>query len=488
MKPINLILIGLGLHARRTYLPLLLSKLKDTIPVNLKLCIDLKNKEKEIRAYLLENKFNPDIYFVQSFDTQKDIPREIQNYLNSYIKQNVIHGVIITTEPLSHKVYAKWAISQNLHILMDKPITTRENAVSDIVQAKGIYDDYQELRRLYEKKQLEKSTIFSINVQRRYEVGHNKVFQLIKEVADKFNAPVSSIQSSHADGVWILPDEIVTQDYHPYNRGYGKCSHSGYHIIDVVWQYYLAGKVEDKFADSAEITSSFLLPNGLLKQYKKSDYEKYFTGKYHRVNIRNEKELIKLYKNFGEIDAFTIIKCIKDSETICNMSINLLHNSFSRRAWLLPNKDLYKGNGRVKNQYCCIQQGPFQCIQVHNYQSKAEQSQSTIDDYKVGGNNHFDIYVFRNAEMFGKNEVPFKIYSLKDLIGKKDLYTSGLYHESAKELVLREFISFIQGTISKSSLKSNITSHDMPAKILSAMYQSHVHKSFGGSPYIKIKI
>lgn len=454
MKSINLILIGLGLHARRTYLPLLLSKLKDTIPVNLKLCIDLKNKEKVIQTYLLENNLQINMLFTQSSDPQKDLPRNTQKRLNDYLKQNDVHGVIIATDPLYHKAYAKWALSQNLHILMDKPITTREGAVIDVMQAEGIYDDFRELLRLYKKKQKEKSTVFSINVQRRYEIGHIKVFQLINEVANKFNAPVSSIQSSHADGVWIFPDEIMTQEYHSYNRGYGKCSHSGYHIIDIAWQYYLAGKVEDKFADSAEVISSFLLPNGLLKQYRKSDYENYFTGKYHNVSVRSDKELTKQYKNFGEIDAFTIIKCLKDNETICNMSINLMHNSFSRRSWLTPNKDLYKGNGRVKNQYHCIQQGPFQCIQVHNYQSKAEQDKSTIDDYEVGGNNHFDIYVFRNAAMFGKNEVPFKIYRLKDLIEKKDLYTSGLYHESAKELVLGEFINFIQGTINKTSLNS----------------------------------
>lgn len=197
MKPINLILIGLGLHSRYAYIPLFLGKLNKANPVNIKLCIDLKNKENEIRSYLSDNNIRLDLFLVHKFDTQKDLPSDIQKYLNQFIKQNSIQGVIIATEPLAHKAYAKWALSQNLHILMDKPITTRENAVTNLFQAKGIYEDYQELLTLYEKKQKEKSSIFTINVQRRYEIGHIKVFQLIKEVVEKFNAPVTSIQSSH---------------------------------------------------------------------------------------------------------------------------------------------------------------------------------------------------------------------------------------------------------------------------------------------------
>lgn len=488
MKPINLILIGLGLHARHAYIPLLRGKLDKTNPVNIKLCIDLKNKESEIRSYLSDNNIQLDLFLVPKFDTQKDLPSDIQKYLNNFIKQNSIQGVVITTEPLAHKAYAKWALSQSLHILMDKPITTRENVVTNLLQAKGIYEDYQELLALYEKKQKEKSTIFTINVHRRYELGHIKVFHLIKEVVEKFNAPVTSIQSSHADGVWIFPDEIVTQDYHPYNRGYGKCSHSGYHIIDIAWQYYLAGKIKNKFTDSAEVISSFTLPNGLLKQFNTHDYEKYFNKRYKSDNKRSKNELKKMFKTYGEIDSFSIIKCLKDNETICNISINLLHNSFSRRAWLNPNKDLYKGNGRVKNQYHCIQQGPFQCIQIHNYQSKAGHRLTSLEDYKVGGNNHFEIYVFRNAAMFGKNEVPFQKISLKDLLKNEKFDNTRLYQEIAKESVVVEYLDFIRGSIKKSSLKSNIDSHEIPIKILSSMYISHINQKMGGDPFSKFLI
>lgn len=45
------------------------------------------------------------------------------------------------------------------------------------------------------------------------------------------------------DTRWRLPAEIVSQDYHPYNQGYGKLSHSGYHCVDMVNCFLRTGMV-----------------------------------------------------------------------------------------------------------------------------------------------------------------------------------------------------------------------------------------------------
>lgn len=149
---------------------------------------------------------------------------------------------------------------------------------------------------------------------------------------------------------------------------------------------------------------------------------------------------------------------------------------------MFPGEDLYKGNGRVKQQLHIINQGPFQTVQVHNYQSKDKHDVNTKEDFELGGNNHFDIYVFRNAGMFSNKEKPLIKYGIKDLI--KDRTRPSLYHEKAKESVVTEFLNFISGRISKDNLISNIEDHDIPVKIMSSVYKSHVQYKEGESPLV----
>jgi hypothetical protein len=481
MNKINIMIIGIGNHARRIYVPSL-HKLSKIYPVNFCAGVEVIHRKADVEEYLSAKNIALPMHYVPMFDGQKKMPATVERQLNEIVRMNHIDGVVISTDPLAHKVYAKWALTQGLNILMDKPISTRDHVVSDVKQANGIVSDFRELYDLYEKNQLKKETIFSVNVQRRYELGYQKVFELINEATKKFNVPVTSIQSMHSDGVWIFPDEIVEQTCHPYNRGYGKCSHSGYHLFDIVWQFYLAGKVENKFPDHGETFTSLLQPDGYLSQINQDDYKQYFGEEYAQRFRRNEKELYPLFQKYGEIDSFSLIRLLKEKRNMCNISINLLHNGFSRRAWATPNKDLYKGNGRIKHQSYHIQQGPFQNIQIHNYQMNDKQDHNTSDEFKLGGNNHFDIYVFRNAAMFGEGTKPLTVYSLKDLDVDNKIDDTRLYHELTKEGVIIEFIQYMLGNVSKKDVKSNLPTHEVPVKIMSSIYKSHIYQNIGKNP------
>lgn len=481
-------IIGVGFHAKRIYLPVLF-KLTKNHPLNVRIGIDLQSKKNDIQEYLETKKFDLTMIYLEDFDITQGMPPKNKQILSKIVKDNNIDGVIISTEPLAHKEYALWAISQNLNVLMDKPISTRKGAAHDTNAARGIHEDYKEILKAYLKLQEKKETVFSINAQRRYELGYLKTFDLIKEVVDKFNAPVTSIQAMHSDGVWIFPNEVVDQKYHPYNLGFGKGSHSGYHIFDIVWQFYMNGLIKDKAPDCIEVYSSFLNPDGLLTQFSQNDYNKYFGDAiYQKYKKRGDSTLFNIYKGYGEIDVFSILRLVKKDINICNISLSLLHNSFSRRAWFNPNSDLYKGNGRVKHQYYCIQQGPFQCIQIHNFQSNDIHDTNTLEDYTLGGNNHFDIYVFRNSEMFGKGEKPLRVYNLKDLDKKSELQDNTLYNETTKEAVLVEFLNYLQGLAKLSSMRSNITSHEIPSRIMSSVYESNVRFEKGNNPIVTFKI
>lgn len=486
-KVINLMIIGIGPHAQKSYLPTLYRH-QEEWGLKLKLGIDLINKTDQIKKYLTQHGFDLPLLFLDPFPCPKKLPKAVDACLTQFIQENNIHGVIISTEPLVHKVYAEWALKRGLHILMDKPISTRENVITDWKQAKGIHRDYVELQQLYQKLQNKKPTIFSVNVQRRYHVGHRQVISLIKEVAEEFDAPVTCIHSTHADGQWRMPNEIVDQIYHPYCQGYGKCSHSGYHLFDIAYQYYRAGYRVNKSADEAQGIASFVRPRGFLKQFNQKNYVNYFGETYSQIKKRDDAALYALYEQYGEMDAAILFRLMREQENICHLSINLLHNSFARRTWVHPGKDLYKGNGRVKHEYHMIQQGPFQCIQVHSYQSKDKHDYNTAEDYLVGGNNHFDIYVFRNQGMFKNPQKAFITYQLKDLDLQQSYNASTLAYENAKEFVVLEFINFIRRKVNRDQLLSDFASHAVPVRMMSAVYCSHIQQARNKSPLVKFPI
>lgn len=483
MKSVNLLLIGVGPHAQRIYAPALF-RLAADYPIRLIAAVDLKRQMDTVDSYLKDRGYDLQMLYLDSFDATVGIPDHSRAMLDALVDKFEIQGVVISTEPTAHKAYAEWALRKSLHILMDKPISARKAISVDPSQAMGLVDDYNELLDLYKSHQADKSTIFSVNVQRRYEHGFDKVRELISETTKKFNIPVTSMQIMHADGSWRFPHEVLTQESHGLKDGFGKVAHSGYHMFDMAWQMYQSGLVDNKQPDHLEIFSSPLTPSGLGLYLSEEDYIRYFGSDYKRTNLSTKQYFDKI-SDYGEMDSFNIIRLLRSGENICNISVNLLHSSFSRRSWAVPNADLYKGNGRIKHQQFIIQQGPFQCIQIHNYQSKDQHDVDNSDEFEVGGNNHFDIYVFRNVGMFGEGEAFVKIFAL-DLEQQVDV--EGLIGENAKDRVIREFIEFILGRININNLKSNIDTHAVSVKMMSGVCQSSANIRSNNNPLIRMSI
>lgn len=483
MKKVNVLLIGVGPHARRIYAPALFT-FASSLPVRLVAAVDLKRQKDTVDTYLQEQGYELEMLYLDSFDVAGGIPDSARAAIDTVVKKFDIQGVVISTEPTAHKAYAEWALGNGLHILMDKPISARKAISIDHTQARRLIDDYDELLSLYKTHQSDKPTLFSINVQRRYDHGFDRVKELIAETSQKFNVPITSMQIMHADGSWRFPKEILTQESHGLSDGFGKVSHSGYHLFDMAWQLYETSLVPDKQPDGLEIFSSTLNPIGLDVSINENDYIRYFGDDFERTGLSHQQYL-ETITNYGEMDSFNVIRLMKQGFNICNISVNLLHSSFSRRSWAAPSADFYKGNGRVKHQQFIIQQGPFQCIQIHNYQSKDQHDVDNSNEFDVGGNNHFDIYIFRNVGMYGEGKVFTKISS-QDLEQQAD--KSGLTIENAKYRIIREFIEFMLGNITLENVKSNIDTHAVPVKIMSGVCQSSANMHTNDSPLVRIAL
>ena len=257
-------------------------------------------------------------------------------------------------------------------------------------------------------------------------------------------------------------------DYHSYNQGFGKCSHSGYHFLDII-NFFTDFIGKTKKITNVELNSKFLRSIDFLTQITLKDYEQIFGKKFLTENKYSTQKLNNLMKNYGEIDAFINLAFKHKNRIILLGSINLIHNSFSQRGNLIPNKDLYKGNGRVRHETYTLQQVLFQCIQVISFQSKEVQKEKNAS-YKAGGEYHFDIYVFRNNKL-NKKWKNFEKISIKNIQKIKMAGKSRGHQEDARMEATGEFLDFLEGKIKRGFI-SDFLYHENNVRLMAGIYKS----------------
>lgn len=469
MKTPNIMLIGCGPHAKRVYVPKL-KEIESNFGIKLKAVVELKEKQEDILPFVSKYFENVNYIFVDKFEEKfkQSLPDELENRLNSIIAEENINSVIIATDPLNHMQYALWALKHNLHILMDKPISTYDNISNNVEQAEQLKRDYELLVENYSADKA-----FIVNAQRRFLPQFQIVQDFVNEIANKYGMPITSMQSTHSDGQWRLPEEVLKFKYHPL-LGWGKVSHSGYHFIDMASKMVKDSfKEASKSFDEISVYSKFIRPSGVLLQQNQRDLEKIFGDKYKQFDSRTDEELLKIYKgkNEAEVDANSIISLSYNGIPVTNITLNLMHNGFSRRSWLNSNmKDLYKGNGRVRHEYHNIEQGCLQNIQIHSYQSKDKHDTNNERDFEIGGNNHYDIYVFKNSEIVGGQTL--QIIKGKDIAERYFLDKTRIMNELARHEALKQFLEVIVGKRKAKETKSNILDHKMSVELMSLIYKS----------------
>jgi predicted dehydrogenase len=138
------LVIGVGPHAKRTYIPHLLD-LERRGRADLVAVVDIEPNRDVTLEYTRKHCPGVDLVLVPFFTTR--MPDEVTRQLNSLSRHLKITHVIIATEPQAHRAYGLWALNRELHIIMDKPLTARRNAAHSEVQAMGIAQDYLDLVR-----------------------------------------------------------------------------------------------------------------------------------------------------------------------------------------------------------------------------------------------------------------------------------------------------------------------------------------------------
>ena len=144
---IRLMIVGIGPHAKRAYIPHLL-KLRKEIDVQISAIVELKETEVVTKEYFKSLSLAPRQIFIDRL-SDDTLPQNVQLSLNQIVNDLDINALIIASEPQTHKQFALWGLERGLHILMDKPVSTQVNAVSNEKSAQNILRDYQEILEAY---------------------------------------------------------------------------------------------------------------------------------------------------------------------------------------------------------------------------------------------------------------------------------------------------------------------------------------------------
>ena len=474
MNTKNILLIGLGPHAKRIYIRGL--RKLGLFPI---LVIDLLTQKHCVEAYLHEHRIPACTHFIPAEEKDREtLSSQLSKDLDRLVKAHQITHAIISTEPKAHYAYLQYLIPKGISVLTDKPITCPIDVCNRKENAILIKKQFQHLSELAFKHK----TPVTVQCQRRYDKRYQYITTLVSDLIKKYELPVHIMQIHHSDGSFYTPEEILERENHPYKYGYGKLFHSGYHFIDLASMMLCLKDLPDyKTPDCLQLQSSHYSPSDQLFCMDEPFYQKIFQKKSYRKEFESLSK--GTFQECGELDFTAALQFTRNQKIVTTCSLNLLSSGFSRRGWEIPSTDTYKNNGRVRHESMNLTIGPLLNIQVHSYQSceVKERNNPFYDHNEVGGLDHYQIHIFRNTAIIGGK--PVEIIEGKDLFANaiaKDPAFIG-YNEAARDECLEHFL---KGT----DCRSRLIDHKLTIDILTASYLSIVKKRQGKFPFVKMPL
>jgi predicted dehydrogenase len=456
--PRNIVLAGLGPHARHNYYPVL-ERLREAAPVNLKLVIDLKDQQETVMRFLRGRSVQPEdmLFLVPSYRVSEAVPPEAGQLLERIHRQDPIDRLIVSTEPKSHKGYIIWALEHGIDVMTDKPITAPIMQRQEESRAWRIFEDYLEI----EQAQHRSGSRAVVMTHRRHHPGFTFVREYLQRFLKEFGVPITFIEVFHADGMWKMPDEFYWRENHPYKYGYGKLMHSGYHQIDMfMWLAELNQELPGKEPDALGVTTCHVTPTDFLHQVDATNYRRLFGTK--ELDPYFDPAVLETTSTLGETDVFVLAQLRRGHRVMTTGAINMLQTSFSQRAWTKLPEDMFnKSNGRVRHERLTIQVGHLLNVQIHSYK--------TPQDKESGAEERFTIVLMRNAALVGGPAYE-EITLPKESVGRPE----SLHRLARQEMMLQ----WLEGGPTNSPL----ISHRNSVKLLATVYKAMFRQNHGQAP------
>lgn len=452
----NICLIGLGPHAKRIYYRYISDEVKNN-KATFSLLVDVQDKKDDILSFLSTQEIKPKKIVLGS-DKNYLIPNKldpsIKKELILAIKEKRIQSAIISTEPKAHKIYIEFFLKNHIPVLTDKPLTAIPGLNYDKKSAIQLYKDALFLKKLSD----DTHTPLYIQAQRREHIAYQFIFDECLKVVTKFHIPITYFDVYHSDGTWSMPEEFTFRENHPYKYGYGKIMHSGYHFIDIVAWIAEINKhiIKDLYIQNK---TDLLTPD---KQYQQLNGEKLYS------KLFNKKTKAPNLNTLGEVDSYTNFNFLNSKKELVTFGrLDMLQGGFSKRAWFDLPKDTYKGNGRLRHERINLHVGPLLNIQLHSYQSD-EINKNSLKG--VGGEDHLEVYIFRNNNLIGGKSFEKKNFGsiLRNTYSKTNLYLG--QNEISRYTIFKKLINQDDSSV-------KIQHQMLTNKLISDMFLSFINST-----------
>lgn len=454
-------MVGLGPNAIRTYIPFFCNH-----SIELLCVVEMESALDAVSEILSTYQIIAEIITVpEEYRNAKTLCQKTVSQLEHSIAEKGIEYVIINSEAKSHYAYLNFFLKKQLKILLEKPIIAPAK-LYEYSDVDCLRRNYKTIRRIVD---CEDEIYCGVMCQRRLHYGYTIVRQLLRDTILRYGIPITEIYINHCDGNWMLPQDLFYEN-HPYQYGYGKLYHSGYHFVDLLAQLLSLNRnvAKEKRAVSAVVSTDVLSVADEMAIINKDDLKRIFhTEVLPEISAKEKVD----FEQFGEKNVYSQFAFRNSANrTVTVAQISITQIGFSRRAWQIAKKDHYKGNGRIRHEYVNIQVGPLMNIRVSSYQSK-ECHQRGDCEHLSGGLDHFDIEVFRNAQLIGG--VPYQKFDYNDIMrGQKKSHLQGL-NEIARERMLEAFFD------DRILEVSDIRDHDFGMKLMLAMTEGIVDQKKG---------
>lgn len=344
-----LIIGGSGTWSGKTYIP----SIKNSDKVKLVAIMDSINpyfSEKTIQHFdfLEENK-------VKWIRTAEDCNADL---LKKCIIENDIDIAIVSTPPKFHFEYTLLLLSYGVDIICDKPIIATkaqssllESAMENIKKYNALLEAIQES---HNRKKIRRCFVLT-PLRRRFQTTYTGLFESLQTIKNEFSQEVSRITISHNDGVFRFYDEVeIKCGSHGYSDGFGKLTHTGFHILDLVAALIEYGCFNENIQCSCKIINcttvgEMLSSNGVNAKLLRNQ------------NVPRKVSDIALQ---SEMDLAICYTLYRNGSKFCNIMVDLIHCGKSNRIQHSYNFDQYNDQGRTNELTLHIQQGSLFSIQM----------------------------------------------------------------------------------------------------------------------------
>jgi hypothetical protein len=354
---------GSGFWAEQNHFPAIIQMKKLDIPVKVVAIIDKKNistTEKRPNLEKIIQSDNP--VWISPFNkSQKELTEELKLYL----KKQPCQAIIISTNPVHHFFYLKWAIDNGINVICDKPFVVEKNSSHILENALLTQKNFEKIEQLYKKEKIKNNKfILSTPLRRRALAPFLDIAKNLNTVYKKTGEGISYMNVINNGGLHRYPIEFLKGGAHGYLDGVGSLAHSSYHYIDIIaWYLQLAqGEIE-----KIKVSLPYV--------FRVRDYLK--TKKFKKLkelieenpsSIRDQINLPKAVL-LSELDfTFNLELLNKKSHPIGLVSYTSNHTSYTPRLTSYNPKTIdhaheLKG-GRMSHLYIDIHQGALQNWQL----------------------------------------------------------------------------------------------------------------------------